>query len=529
MFRIDTINASPNLAPTTPIVTEPPGPNGEGGRYFTDGSAAGVSATLIQSEWLNMVQEELCQVVTSTSTLLRKDPLLHQNGPYTQLATAFRVLVGADDPANPGLPGVGSSIEEPDESDPLDPRYYSRNREPNEEDGYWTRAIDEPLDDGFEYNRAVPPNQIPVPPERPYGTWRRASGQKRLLTAATYFVRKNGSNANSGTSAATAWATIQHAVDTVTMDLDANGRIVTIDVGPSNEGDNLPWAGFHVRRPLNGARPHGFRIVGQLGSPETCEIGQMPRMDGAGVGSLPVPGAFELISVCASNGGKFAISGFLFPYPTFRGNIFVRAIGNASAISIEQDIVMEPRVKPAVVPGDPSDSTWANLSAMKGATIYLRASHTLKSYNYGAFAQATMGKRLFHAKNGGKILFSPNVIVNVVAGVGVMNAIPDAPHVDLASRSILDFGLTGNLQAPTNPQGNMSSTEVSIVSYGNDWELMTVTTLNQGTRIGSNTPPNNVYGMQQAQGDTTSNHGATAHRGMLALPRDPGNVPVASV
>jgi hypothetical protein len=546
MFRIDNATAIPGPPvlppPTTPIVTEPPTPGtpgggdyGSGGRFFTDGIAAGRAATLIQAEWLNMVQEELCQVVESTGVVVQKDPTLHANGPYSQFATAIRLLTDADAVGGPPPGSAGNSIEEPDESDPADPIYYDRNRDADETDGYWTRAIPEPPATGLDYNRAVPSGQTPTPPLRPFGEWRRASGQKRIQASdvKTFFVRKAGSNAADGTSVGTAWATIQHAVDVITMDYDANGQIVTVDVGPSNTGDNLPWAGFHVRRPLSGARPHGFRIVGQVGAPDVCEIGPMPRMgrDASGA-EAPIPGVFEVYSVYASNGAKIAISGFLFPMPTINNNVFIRAEGNSSAISIERDIILTSRVRPATTPTDENLSTFAHFSAIRGATINLRSSPTLRSTNYGVTFSATLGRRLFHATHNGKILFgNEGVIVNLSANSGPVSGLFGAPHVELRSRSILDFGLTGNLQSGVNynTTGNCISNECSIASYGNAWETLTPgTTTTGGTRIGGNNP-GEVVCMAQLAGDTATVYGATAHRGMLITPREPGTSPAPLV
>jgi hypothetical protein len=508
MFRIDNFTAIPGPPnqppPISPVITEPPDDQGNGGRYFAERAGAN-PATLFTQEWFLTVQEELCQLVTGTGVLLQKDPALHAEGPFTQVATAIKALCEADTggPVPPGDPG--NSIEEPDQSTPADPLYYSRNRDDGETDGYWTRAIDEPLDDGFDYNRAVPSGQTPAPPLRPYGEWRRSGGLKPLKATdvRTFFVRKAGSNANSGTSEAQAWATIQYAVDFVTMNIDANAQVVTIDVGPS---EGTPWAGFHARRPLTGAPPHGFKIVGQPTSPNACEIGPMPRMTHDANGAeVPVPGVFERYTVRASNGAKIAISGFLFALPIVRDNIFVQAAGNSSAVSIEAGIIFYPKIGPPIQNADVTDSTYANLQAIRGAIIYCRATHTIRPTVHGAGPYPTAGRRTFSARNGGKILVSPGVTVAGEAG-----HVAAFPIVNLETRSIMNWGLTGGLSGVWNQvatpavANDLYISGNSITSNGNDWELMNATALNQGTRgpvLGS------------ASSTTQSAYGSTCHTG----------------
>ncbi len=89
MYRIDNGTAAAALpAPTAD------GPNPD--KFFTSGDAGtGVPPTLVDAEWLNMVQEELAAVVAGASIPLNK-------GGRTQLLTAIQALIIA------GLPSVAN-------------------------------------------------------------------------------------------------------------------------------------------------------------------------------------------------------------------------------------------------------------------------------------------------------------------------------------------------------------------------------------------------------------------------------------
>jgi hypothetical protein len=503
MFRIDNASAVPGppspAPPFTPPVTE------VGGRYFTDGSAAGSAATLIQSEWLNMVQEELCQLVTSTGGTLQKDV-------FDQVAYAMGALVGAG-AGPPGTPGTGSSIEEP----PDDDLSYSRNRDPGEEDGYWTRAIDEPLDDGLPYNRAVDAGQTPAPPLRPEGRWVRASGQNRLgrLDAATYYVRRGGSDANPGTDLAP-WATIQHAVDAITLDTDANGRVVTVNVG---DDQGVPWDGFTVTRPLIGMPPHGFRIVGNTANPAQCRLGQIPKYD---VNGDVIPGSWERFSVYTNN-AKIALSGFMF-IANARGNIFVRADENTAAISLEQGIVFEPMVPPDAQAGpgqDPEQVTYANVSACRGAIVYLRANHMIKNYLKNFLLSGTIGRRLLQTLGGGKIIFSPGVTITKDPTV-IQNGYCVGVLHEALVRGIIDFGFTGQIAPGISAGSNLVNIAgSSILSAGNDWEVIRDVTapvvVNYGTRLVAT----DINGFTGIVGQLAN--ASTVHRGTPSASADPGS------
>jgi hypothetical protein len=402
MFRIDNATASRTLPPTTPIVTEPPTPGaGDGGRYFTDAIVAGGSKTLIQSEWLNMIQEELCQVVTPYATLSKTS--------FRQVADAIRIITEADAAGGGPGAGIGSSIPEP----PADGNYHLRNREPGEADGYWTRAIDDVEQDGLIYNRSVPTGQTPLPPDRPYGAWQ-VSGGSSVITdekvAEGFIVRKTGDDATGLGTAARPWRTIQHAVDVVTKNYDANGKIVRILVGPHKEPlrpdpeDQKPWEGFEVLRPLQGAPLDGFKIIGNVASSDSCELGQIrrPPIDPAD------PDIVERYSVYAHN-AKIAISGFTFIAEQLR-NRFVCADGNQAVIALEGGIIFWPMTPEDNLPSDWTISTFCHLAGLRGGTFLIRAPYNVRTTQaFRELRTPSTCQSEFYLHCGGKVLFNPHV------------------------------------------------------------------------------------------------------------------------
>jgi hypothetical protein len=500
MFRIDNASAAPGPPslpePTTPIVTEAPDPAvpGSGGRYFTDGVRAGASATLIQSEWLNMVQEELCQVVVGASIALNKTD-------FTQLAAAFRIITGADDVAGGPGPGIGSSIPEPPQSVAPDLRYYSRNRDEDEPDGYWTRAIDEPPKTGFPYNRFVSPGQTPTPPERPYGDWKQSAGQTRLQFGASFWVSKLGSDTIGDGTAGRPWRTIQNAVDIVTRGVDASGKTVTINVRPSFEGDGLPYAGFRVVRPLEGAKTDGFKIMGPAGGdPDNCQIGQMARLPGT-------PGTYERYNIYVNN-AQIAISGFSFVAQDV-ANIFICADENTAVVSLEGNIIFVPRVP--ISSADAPNSTRAVLQAKRGGTINIRANCASRSQTPVAGLYST-GQRFTDMIGAGKVLWSPGAIVSVAPGSTSNNSWSGPLHA-VRYRSILDLGFTGGFAGAWNAPADLQMLgRIGIKSAGNAYQ--------GGTRNFPIVPgvPGNVNPGTGTNADQRSlwSHKSSAHTGSPA-------------
>lgn len=81
MYRIDTRSASTNLPAPSP-------PTGIGTQFFSAGDyTTGVDATIVDAEWLNMLQEELCNAIVFSGITLNK-------ADRTQLTTAIRILAG---------------------------------------------------------------------------------------------------------------------------------------------------------------------------------------------------------------------------------------------------------------------------------------------------------------------------------------------------------------------------------------------------------------------------------------------------
>jgi Chaperone of endosialidase len=83
MYRIDNqLGATVLPAPSAPSITPD--------LFFTAGDEiAGVQATIVDAEWLNMVQEEICYVITANGMTLNK-------GDRTQLRQAIAYMTGQD-------------------------------------------------------------------------------------------------------------------------------------------------------------------------------------------------------------------------------------------------------------------------------------------------------------------------------------------------------------------------------------------------------------------------------------------------
>jgi hypothetical protein len=232
MFRVDHVSGSTTLDPPTPAVH----PNG----LFFSGGNPDINnyqlATKVEDEWLNMIQEELCNIVLIAGETLNK-------ADRGQLARCIYALGHGG-----GGGGIaGDNIFEP----PANGRPYSRGRLTGNDVGFWSLAITEPPADDYGYARVRRSGQA-------VGEWVAAAERRRLDAPATFYVDRSGTDAGLGT-AASPWNDIQQAVDILTETLDANGFDVTLRVGIS--GVN-PWTGFAVRQPLLGARRFGFKIVG---------------------------------------------------------------------------------------------------------------------------------------------------------------------------------------------------------------------------------------------------------------------------
>jgi hypothetical protein len=304
MYRIDHFTGTQTLeAPTAPNTNE--------GIYFTGGTpgVGGVGqiiATVVEPEWLNMIQEELCNVVEFIEPLDKSDR-----------AQLRRCIIEIGNPGGGG--GGGPNMFEPPDIGKPYGRYYDGTS------GEWRRAIEEPeREDGRGYSRTRPTMGMP-------GEWVAVSGYGRAQGPMSFYVRRDGDNTNSGLTEADAWEDIQFAVDEITAALDAGGHVITIDVG---DDEGPPWDGFAVTQPLLNAPRMGFKIVGKsvTGDRDRCKIGPCP---------LP-----EYAKYCVyAEGTRVCISDFLFPAGPGTGEVArdngsatICAHGNDTTLWLEKDI-----------------------------------------------------------------------------------------------------------------------------------------------------------------------------------------------
>jgi hypothetical protein len=90
MYRIDNTTSIGVLPPPSPSTSTPD-------RFFSDGDyATGLDATIVDAEWLNMQQEEICNVVTAAGFPLNK-------GDRTQLYQAIRQMIAEGSVLPPDL------------------------------------------------------------------------------------------------------------------------------------------------------------------------------------------------------------------------------------------------------------------------------------------------------------------------------------------------------------------------------------------------------------------------------------------
>jgi hypothetical protein len=156
MFRCD----HPSGVTVPPVKTL----NRRGG-YFARGNATlGTGGTIIDAEWLNGLQEEMCNIVLLDGRTLDK-------GNRTQLATVIRDLGGLGG-APPGDGGDG--LFEPPDDGVLYSR-YNPGPTPTVPPGAWGPALQEPRADGVAYARVRSPGQA-------VGSWVTATGRRRLCS-----------------------------------------------------------------------------------------------------------------------------------------------------------------------------------------------------------------------------------------------------------------------------------------------------------------------------------------------------------
>jgi hypothetical protein len=299
MYRVDHFTGSQTLeAPTLPLTNT--------GLYFTGGdpsSTPQVPATIVEPEWLNMIQEELCNIVFEAGEELDKSD-------RAQITRCIQIV------GNPGGSGPGGPrmFEPPDTGTPYS-RLYSGTT------GRWVDAIEEPPDDGRGYSRARRQGED-------IGVWIAVAGQGRAIGDMAFYVRRGGDNANDGLTPATAWEDIQYAIDALCDGLDAGGFIITLDVG---DDGGTPWEGFVVTRFLINAPEMGFRIVGSSSTGANrlnCRLGPSPLA------------GYEGYAIYATS-TRVSIAGFTFQAPPSQvphSGAYICAEGNDTTLWIESEV-----------------------------------------------------------------------------------------------------------------------------------------------------------------------------------------------
>jgi hypothetical protein len=258
MFRVDHVSGITTLEPPTAPITNL-------GLYFTGGDpgvggTGVIPATVVEPEWLNMIQEELCNLVAAAEENLDKSD-------RAQIARCIYKI------SHPGGGGpIGPSMYEPPDTGTPYARAYDGTV------GRWEPSILEPEDDGRAYARVWAQGA-------PAGRWEIVAGQGRAIGDMDFYVERDGDNDNDGMTPATAWADIQYAVDAVCDRLDAGGFIITINVG---DDGGTPWPGFAVTQPLLNAPAQGFRVIGSSSTGATrqnCRLAacEKPGYEGYGI------------------------------------------------------------------------------------------------------------------------------------------------------------------------------------------------------------------------------------------------------
>jgi hypothetical protein len=301
MYRVDHFSGSTTLPLPTPARTAQ-------GLYFTGGTPSNVPgdnipATVCEAEFLNAIQEELCNIVFAAGEELDKSD-------RAQLA---RCVYKVSHPSGGG-PSGPSMYEPPATGTPYARAY-------NGTAGRWDPAIEEPPDNGRPYARAWAAGD-------PAGQWVSVTGQGRALGDMDFYVARDGDNDNDGLTPATAWADIQYAVDAVCDRLDAGGFVITINVGDSGA---VAWPGFVVTQPLVNAPEMGFRVVGSSSTGANrmnCRLGgcAKPGYEGYGI---------------YANGMNISVSNFTFdgaPSQVPHSGAYICADGSDTTIWIEKEV-----------------------------------------------------------------------------------------------------------------------------------------------------------------------------------------------
>jgi hypothetical protein len=379
MFRCDHPSGVAVLEPPTPVRLR------NFGGYFKRGSAQVASeGTIIDAEWLNMLQEELCNAV-----------ILNRAPPDNVLDKSKRdqllQMIIEISPGGPGGGTGGAQIPEPlndgfawsrfrTDPDPGPPATgdwwhalkdaptspggavaYSRKRDPGEDDGEWVVSTGR--------RRPTPgtgPSLLYVEKIKPDGTL-------------TVVGDGEGTLANP-------FRLIQEAIDFACENIDAAGIGVNILVGPHDRGgSSVPWEGFEVIRKLVGCPPNEFKIIGQTIDPNLCILKRI--------------GSGEKGHCCIYvNGGRVNIGGFRIQQPESTVSAYARGVGilcegSGSVVTLDNAMRFD------VVPNS-LDHLWANA----GGVIKVNFNYTI----YGGGALTAQQQNHMHVSNGGMIIYMEN-------------------------------------------------------------------------------------------------------------------------
>jgi hypothetical protein len=360
------------------------------GGFFARGQAnLGTEGTIIDAEWLNMLQEEMCNVVLMNTT----NPL--DKSDRTQLVQTIIEIA----PGGPGTGTGGAMIPEPPDDNFAHSRYrFVPDPGPPATGGWWHALKEPPVSPtaNIGYSRTRLPGEID-------GEWVISAGRIRPVTppgaAAVFYVEKNGRNGDmivnpgDGTQARP-WRTIQYAIDWIAENIDAGGEGVQIFVGPHDmAGSTAPWEGFEVIQSVVGCPPDKFQIIGNTNNPALCQLGQITS------------GANTRCCVYA-NGGRVNIQGFSFYQPLgltpYTRGVAVLSEGVGSTVKLDGNCHFN------VAPGT-LDHLWANA----GGIIRVHTNYTI---NTGGALTAQQQNHM-HVSNGGMILFQKEPLTINFAGI----------------------------------------------------------------------------------------------------------------
>jgi hypothetical protein len=341
-----------------------------GGFFKRGNSRLGTEGTIIDAEWLNMLQEEMCNVV-----ILNRDPVDEDALDKSDRTQLVQTILAISNPGG-GSGDGGAGLTEP----PNDGRTHSRFRESADpgppETGEWFPAIPEPP--------AVP---ALTAYSRQWNAddndweWVVAAGRK-LVTSdepeVFHVGKRTDALIGTGTEA-DPFRSIQDAIDYVYANIDAAGVGVDIMVGTHRAGNNIAWDGFEVYRRVVNCPPGKFRVLSKV-APDDCQI------SGTAYGGLAA-------GCCIyANGGSVNVGGFSF---LASGVASIKAEGSRSEITIEAPCIF--------TSGGNIDHLWA----AAGGTIHVNANYTL-------VAGAADQNHHMHVSQNGMIIYMENFLLTFI-------------------------------------------------------------------------------------------------------------------